>query len=208
MLQYFVTWLSDASLPLIWILAFGIFITFLENIFPPAPCDSLLVFMGGLVSLGKVGFTELLIATTFGSTIGFVLMFFLGKYLGHKIIDSNKFKFISEETLTKPRMWFNKYGYSIIVANRFLSGTRAVISFLAGILEMKPLITTVLSAVSALIWNFILIYAGSLFGANWKVIDEKISLYGYVIFPIMAVIILFFVIRYFVNKKKKAKTAE
>jgi membrane protein DedA with SNARE-associated domain len=202
MLQYFITLLSDATLPLIWILAFGVFITFLENIFPPAPCDSMLVFMGGLVSLGKVGFTELLIVTTLGSSLGFILMFYLGKLLGHRIIASNKIKFISEENLVKPRLWFNKYGYSIIVANRFLSGTRAVISFLAGMLEMKPTITIILSAISALVWNFILIYAGSLFGHNWKIIDEKISLYGYIIFPIMALIAVYFIVRYFIKRKK------
>ncbi len=198
--------LINTPLPFYVIMLIAIGATLIENILPPAPGDFMVIFLGSLIGLGKADFLSLIIATTIGSTIGFILMYLLGKYFGHKVIDSNRFKFINEKTLHKPRYWFHKYGYFIIVINRFLTGTRAVISFLAGISEMNLTLTAVLAGLSSLLWNGLLIYLGMVAGTNWRAVDNYVSIYGcYIILPIFAMIALYFAYKW-VKNKRKSKT--
>lgn len=185
------------------ILIFALFITFLENIFPPSPSDVLLLFMGTLIAdSSHLTFLNLSIASTAGSTLGFVTMYYLGYKFENKIVESNKLKFISKENLEKPTIWFNKYGYFIIVANRFLSGTRAIISFFAGVSKLDIKKTTILSAISAYVWNSILIYLGIVFASNLDIVKEYINLYGKIVFPLLIIIILVLLIKFIINRKK------
>lgn len=203
MLESAVHFLSTTDIPLWGILAFALFISFFENIFPPSPSDTILLFMGTLAAFGKVGFIELIIFATIGSTLGFLLMYLLGKFFGHRIIHSNKFPFVNERTLEKPRVWFNNWGYTIIIINRFLSGTRAVISFFAGITDLRIDLTIILSTVSALLWNAILIILGMTAGKNWRLVDSILEMYGNIVMIIVALIAVFYLVRFFVRKKKR-----
>jgi membrane protein DedA with SNARE-associated domain len=191
-----------------WVLGFAFFITLLENVFPPSPSDSVLVFMGSLIALGTVGFVPLLAFATLGSVAGFVIMFYLGSKFGHNIVNSNRMPFITKENLEKPELWFQRWGYYLIVANRFLSGTRAVIAFFAGMSDLDLKKTVILSALSALIWNSILIYLGVVFGNNFEAILDYLSLYGKIIFPLIGLVILFFIVKKLWWNKKKANAVE
>jgi len=189
------------------VLIVALLITALENIFPPAPCDTVLLFTGTLVGLNVVGFIPLVLVATLGSTIGFAIMFKFGEILGVKIVKSPKFSFISEETIKKPERWLKKHGYFLIVVNRFLSGTRAIISFMAGIYKMRFDLTILLSAVSALFWNSILIYSGILLGENWRHAEYYMTFYGRIIIPSLGGIILIIILmRYYVKRRKAKKT--
>jgi len=197
-LDWSIIFLSEV--PWYAILPFAFLITFIENILPPSPSDSILLFMGTLVVLGKVDFVTLLLFATLGSTAGFIFMYFLGFKFGIKFIESNKLKFLTKESMEKPEKWFRKWGYYIIVINRFISGTRAVISFFAGMSKLNFKKITILSGISAAIWNFILIYLGVIFADNIEVIRDGIKTYGKIIFPAVLVILLFLILKYFFNK--------
>ncbi|MFH1052465.1 MAG: DedA family protein [bacterium] len=197
------------TVPWYLVLLTAFFITILENVFPPSPSDSVIIFTGTLVGIGTVGLIPLLIVTTAGSIVGFVIMFYLGRFVGHRIIKSKRIKFINEENIKRPNKWINKYGYFIIALNRFLSGTRGVVSFLAGMAELKPTYTISLAGASALIWNFILIYLGMVLGKNWRRAEQYLESYEQFILPAIIIILLIvfirFVIMYFI-RKRKAKT--
>lgn len=205
MLEDAIRFLSDATLPVIAILLFGLFITFLENIFPPAPCDSIVVFIGALIGFGKVDLISTLIFTTIGSSIGFTLMYWMGWQFGTKIIESNRFSFISNEALEKPRKWFLKYGYIVIFINRFLSGTRAVISFFAGISKLNISKTIILATLSSLIWNFLLLYLGMKFGKHWEVVVEYMDEFGNYTIIVVVLIIIAILIKWLISRYKSKK---
>ncbi len=192
MLDTFISFVQ--SVPWQWVLLFGMFVTYLENIFPPSPSDTVIVFMGALVATGDVGFFPLLLSTTIGSTLGFITMFWLGLKFETRVIESNKFSFISRDLLFKVENWFQKWGYWLIVINRFLSGTRAVIAFFAGMSKLGLRKTTALSFVSALVWNAILLYLGFVFGDNWQSVERYMHLYGYIIMPSIAFLVICFVV--------------
>ena len=184
----------------IYLCIFGI--AFIENIFPPSPSDMVLVFGGSLVGLGVVGYTGSLLCATAGSTLGFMTMYKIGDWFGVHILESGKISFLPVESVKKAEAWFLKYGYWIIVANRFLAGTRAVVSFFAGMSELSFAKTTLLSFVSALLWNAILITAGYYLGHNWEHIQEYVETYSTIVTAIVAVVVLIFVARYFLKKRK------
>ncbi|MCX6139055.1 MAG: DedA family protein [Ignavibacteriales bacterium] len=161
-----------------WIYGVLFVLAYIENIFPPSPSDVMLVFGGSLVGMGKIAFVPALLSSTAGSTLGFVTMYIVGDWFGLAIIEKKKIGFLPLEAIHKVEAWFQRYGYWIIVANRFMSGTRAVISFFAGMSELRLGKTTVLCFASALVWNVILLYAGTLLGENWRSIGDYLSLYS------------------------------
>lgn len=195
------------TIPWFWVLVLGFFLTYLENIFPPSPSDAVVLFMGALVTSGDIGFLPLLIATTLGSTFGFITMFWLGLKFEVKIIESNKIRFISRSAVDRVERWFHKWGYWLIVANRFLSGTRAVIAFFAGMSMLSFKKSTILSFFSALLWNAILIYLGYLFGDNWKEVDKYMTLYGSIIAPSVILLLAGFGIYKYIQNKRANKEA-
>jgi len=180
-------------------------IAFVENIFPPSPSDVLLVFAGSLVGIGRVGMVEVLFAATAGSTLGFVTMYAIGRAFGRKIIERGKLPFIPLDSLHTVEGWFRKYGYWIIIVNRFLSGTRAVISFFAGVAEMNPVPTTILCAMSALAWNALLVTGGYYLGSNWERIGYYLNMYSGIVTGLIALCAIVLLVRYFITRRK-AKT--
>lgn len=181
------------------------FISFIENLFPPFPSDVIVAFAGSLVGLGRVGFLETLLSATLGSTLGFVAMYKIGGWFGDRILEKGKIKFIPVEAVAKVEEWFRRYGYGIIIANRFMAGTRAVVSFFAGMSDLNLIKTTTLSFVSALAWNAILVFAGYNVGQNWQKIGFYLNTYSHVATAVVVVVILIFVIRYFYSRNNGSK---
>jgi membrane protein DedA with SNARE-associated domain len=91
------------------------------------------------------------------------------------------------------------------VANRFLAGTRAIISFFAGMSEMNLKKTIILSAVSSLIWNLILIFVGFYVGHNLNKISYYITTYNKVVFAIILAVAVFYILRFFIKRKSNVK---
>lgn len=177
-------------------------VAFIENIFPPAPSDVMIVLGGALVGLGHIGFVQTLLFATAGSITGFMLMYKIGDWFGDHILERGKISFIKLSTVHKVEEWFRKHGYWVIVVNRFLAGTRAVVSFFAGMSEMKFSITVALCAVSALTWNTILVSGGYLLGHNWQQIEGYLGTYSRIVTVIVVLVAIGFTIRYFVKKKQ------
>jgi membrane protein DedA with SNARE-associated domain len=180
------------------------FIAYIENIFPPSPSDVLLVFAGTLIGLGTVGFVPALIVATLGSTLGFMTAYAAGRYFEKEITEGRFSRFLPMETVGKVEGLFRKYGYGVIIANRFLAGTRAIVSFFAGMTRMNFVPTTLLCAASAMVWNIILLWLGKSLGGNWREAGNYLATYSTVITVILAVVAVIFFLRWFFKKRKAA----
>jgi membrane protein DedA with SNARE-associated domain len=188
----------------IWIYLTLFFFAFVENVFPPSPSDVVIVVGGSLVGTGAISFIIALTFASLGSILGFMLMFYIGSTVDKKVIQSGRFKFIPINTIDKVETWFRKYGYFVIVANRFMPGTRAVISFFAGISNLEPKKTIILCFVSALVWNAVMLYLGFIFGDNVEKVDQYLTTYSNIVIAVTVIVILFFIIRFFFRKRKSA----
>lgn len=201
-MEEFVHFLS--TLDPTWVYVAIFLIAYIENIFPPFPSDVIVVFSGSLVAVGRGHFMFALLAGTLGSTLGFLTMYMIGKWFGKRIIESGRLKFISLVSVHKAEQWFGRYGYGLVVINRFLSGTRAVVSFFAGVSNLDITKTTILSFASSFLWNCILVYSGYLLGQNWQKVGLYLSVYSQAVTAVVVVVVLFFVFRYFFVRKKNS----
>ncbi len=188
-----------------WIYLILFLFSFIENVFPPSPSDVVVVVGATMIGASGLGFIPILLITSVGSALGFILMYFVGKMFGEKIIRTGKLSFVSEEELKKPDEWFKKYGYKLILVNRFLPGTRSVISFFSGLHELDLGKTFLNSSISAFLWNAIIIYLGMTLGSNVEKIDNYLSAYSNIIFILTGVAVLVAVIYFLVKKRGQKK---
>jgi membrane protein DedA with SNARE-associated domain len=187
----------------IWVYVAIFFIAYIENIFPPSPSDIIIVAGGYLVGVGHIDFFTSLFIATIGSTTGFMTMYKIGDWFGLKIIEKGKIKFLPLESVHKVETWFRHYGYWLIIANRFLSGTRAVVGFFAGMAEVKFVPTAILCFLSALVWNGILIYSGTLVGENWESIGFYLSTYSQIVTTLLVTAVIIIIILWYNRRKVK-----
>jgi membrane protein DedA with SNARE-associated domain len=130
-------------------------------------------------------------------------MFYIGTTVDRRVVESGKYKYVPVDGIHKIEKWFRKYGYFVVVANRFLPGTRAVISFFAGISNLDVSKTTLLCGISAVAWNAIILYLGFVFGDNVELIDSYITTYSNIVIAVSVLIVLFLIVRMFYRKRKK-----
>ncbi len=164
-----------------WIYLLVFAVAYAENLFPPIPSDVIIVFAASLLGVQEGNALVLITAATLGSTLGFVSMYWIGDVFGDRIVERGKLRFIKPELIHKVEHWFRRHGYWVVIANRFLSGTRAVISFFCGMSEMRFIPTATLSALSALLWNAIIIGLGMSLGENWQTIVDYLTTYSRII---------------------------
>jgi membrane protein DedA with SNARE-associated domain len=173
-----------------------------ENLFPPSPSDVIVIVAASLLAKMHQPLIPALVAASFASSLGFMMMYALGKKLGLKIVRSHKLKFIKESDLDKANKWFNRYGYKLILVNRFLPGTRSIVSFFSGLHNLNVLKTFVSATISAFLWNVFIFWLGYILGANVKLIDYYLNTYTTIGLLITAVFILFFIGKHYYRKRK------
>jgi len=204
-LEQAITWLQ--SLSPAGVLALMFFIAYIENIFPPSPSDVALVFAGTLVGLGVVGFAPALAVATLGSTLGFMTAYVIGRYFEQRFISGRYHRYLPVNAIHQVERLFNRFGYGVIVANRFLAGTRAIVSFFAGMSKMNLTATTLLSALSAAIWNSILLYLGMIFADNWRQAALYLATYSKIATVVVIAVVAVILWRFFRKRRGAADTA-
>jgi len=186
---------SIESIPWFAIVFIAFLLAFIENVFPPSPSDTLIVFIGSQAALLNQNLFILIIITTIGSVIGFYLMFYWGSKFENYLDSTTKIKFINRDTLHKIENWFSKWGYLIIVFNRAMSGTRGAISFFAGMSKLQKKKTLIYATVSAFVWNLMLVFLGYSAGKQWAKYHEKLKEYETILVIILASIMLIFILK-------------
>ena len=193
MIEYIETLISQVDPFAAYLILF--FSAYIENTFPPVPGDTVTVIGAYLITTGKLSFTGVWLSTTVGSVLGFFTMYLVGYKLGRGFITSEKrAKIFDYDRIEKTEIWFTKYGYWVIAANRFLSGTRSVISLFAGIFKLTGYKVLILATLSALVWNGLLMYAGYVLGVNWEGIVVIISQYNRIVIGLTVILVIGFVI--------------
>jgi len=201
----FLTFIHALPKPLIYI-SLGLS-AFIENIFPPIPGDTMMAFGAFLAAIGRLDFLGVYISTTLGNLIGFMVLFWIGGYLGRRFFIEKDFWFFKAENIIKAELWFQKYGYFIILINRFLPGARSVISIAGGISGLGTKKVMALCLVSCATWNLIWVFMGYSLGNKWSVVEAEISSllarYSLTILILFSGSILFFIIFNYLKNKRK-----
>ena len=180
---------------------------FLENIIPPIPSEIIMPLGGFFVYQEKLNFFILVFWGLFGTIAGSIPWYYLGKLANEKRISNfldkrGKYVGITSIDLAKSKLWFDKYGASLVFWGRLIPGIRTLISVPAGI-ELMPLRKFLIwTTFGSFIWVAILTYAGYLFGENYAMIETYLDQIKYVIKPILILIFVFFLIKILIKSIK------
>jgi membrane protein DedA with SNARE-associated domain len=159
-----------------------------ENLFPPIPSEVVLPLAGFLVGRGDLGFWQALLASTFGSVAGALILYVLGRYGGRKLVlRYGRFLHVDEDRLDRADGWFRRYGDWVVLFARVVPFARSVVSIPAGTMKMPAVRFTALTALGSLAWNTLLIGAGVVLGANWQRVEAWIGSYSEVVLVVAAV---------------------
>ena len=185
-----------------------------ESSFIPFPSE-VVIPPAVYFSLDKDSHTDMVwwivvLVGTLGALMGAYINYFLALWLGRPII----YKFansklghllqLSQEKVERAEVYFNEHGAMSTLIGRFIPVIRQLISIPAGMARMTLLSFTLYTGLGALIWNFILAFLGYLahLAGSKAVITRYSHEISIAILAILAVAILFFVIRYFVKKRR------
>lgn len=205
--QDIVQWMQ--TLPPLSIYFVFLFIAYFENIIPPIPGDVLVAFGGYLAAESIIDLMPVFLITTIASVFGFMTMYWLGSHWGTSIEEQKEkfwlMRFIPLKYMNKVRDWMGQWGQGVILANRFLAGTRSVISLTAGISHTRVSTTIFCSAISSILWNGILLGFGWIVHENWQIIGEYLSIYGRLILIVIAIFVIGKLVMSYYQKKKENK---
>jgi membrane protein DedA with SNARE-associated domain len=211
MTEAILAWLKQADPAAVYLMLF--LSSFVENIVPPLPGDVPIAFAGYLLAFSRLSFFWALFWSTFGSTGGFMTVYFLSRSLGLKIYAHGEsaaqhrfaqrvLKMFPPSEMEAVRQKFSKHGYTAVLANRFFLGSRAVISVVAGILHLNALFVLLAALVSATLWNVMLLYGGLVLGQNWQEIGRYAVLYSIPVTIAFFGFVFYSVVKY-VRKRKR-----
>jgi membrane-associated protein len=160
-----------------WTYAILFIIVFLETgivVFPFLPGDSLLFVAGALAGNGMLSLEILLITLSIAAILGDTLNYWIGRYLGQKILDM-KLSVIRQEHIDKTHSFFEKYGGFTIVIARFIPFVRTFAPFFAGLGRMSYGHFLVYNIVGGVTWVCAFVMAGYFFG-NLPIVQDNFSL--------------------------------
>lgn len=176
-----------------------------ENVLPPIPGDMLIVFGGYLAGLGQLNGLMVWILATIGGALGFMSMYAIGYRMGTALLETDRLKWFPRDQFGKVRGWLKRWGYGVVAANRFLSGTRSIISLTTGMATMPAGRTLLWCTVSAAVWTGLITWGGYAVGENWAVIADYLRVYGWIILSLTGLVAGFFWIRAVIRKRASQK---
>jgi membrane-associated protein len=178
-------------------LSYGILflIIFVETglvIMPFLPGDSLLFAAGALIaSTQTLNIFILIPLLVLAAVLGDNTNYFIGKYLGDKVLEVNWIsKIVKPEYIARTEKYFENYGPRTVVIARFIPIVRTVTPFVAGVGEMKYMTFLFYSVGGAILWVTSLTSLGYFFG-NLEIVKNnfEIVVLGIIVLSILPMIV-------------------
>ncbi len=148
---------------------------------------------------------------TAGALLGALINYFLSMWLGRPIIYAfaeskvGHLLQLSREKMERAESYFNQHGVVSTLVGRFIPVIRQLISIPAGLARMNLGAFCLYTTLGAFIWNLILALLGYLahLAGDISVVERYSNEISIAIVALVAVIVLFFVIRYFIKRRKR-----
>lgn len=160
-----------------WMYAILFLIIFVETglvVTPFLPGDSLLFAAGMLSATGAFDVTYLLVLLVLAAFLGNVINFHIGRFIGPKVFEENRFRFINKNYLIKTQEYFDKHGVMTVILSRFLPIFRTFVPFIAGVAKMNRSRFMLHTFIGGLAWVTLFLLAGYFFG-NIPIIKNNFS---------------------------------
>jgi membrane-associated protein len=137
---------------------------------PFFPGDSLLFAAGAIAAAGSLNLFFIFIFMSIAAILGDSLNYFIGKYVGKKIVSKRY-----EKSLLRTEKFYKKHGGKTIILARFVPIIRTFAPFVAGVGKMKYSRFLTFNIIGGILWVIILTSLGFFFG-NIPIIKNHFSL--------------------------------
>jgi membrane protein DedA with SNARE-associated domain len=174
----------------------------IESAMVPLPSELILPYAGFLVSdpsqlepltMRAWNFWIVVVAATIGNTLGSLVAYAIGAYGGRPFLERfGRYLLIRPHEIEIADEFFARHGAATVFIGRLLPIVRTFISFPAGVARMPLGRFIAYSTAGAFLWSMLLIYAGTVLGANWVQIREALEPFDLAIaIGVVAMVVLF-----------------
>ncbi|HZH29088.1 MAG TPA: DedA family protein [Azospirillaceae bacterium] len=173
----------------------GIFaLMVLENVFPPIPSELIMPLAGFAAVRGDMTLLGVLLAGVFGSVVGNLPWYFLGRWLGaqrlrHLAERYGRVLTISPQDVDMALEWFHRFGGMAVFLARMVPAIRTVISAPAGVARMPMVPFLVVTTLGSLLWVGFLTAAGLLLESNYERVQDYVD-------PVSKIVVVVVVLTY------------
>ena len=190
-----------------------LFLMLLESTVIPVPSELVVSPAAYHAAGGNLNVLLVILFATIGADLGATINYVAGYYRGRPIIYRfansrwGKMCLLNQEKVEKSEKYFNDHGMAATITGRLIPGIRHLISIPAGLAKMTYWKFLLYTTIGAGVWNCILAALG------WYLhsvvpedqLEAKLEEYGeYIkwgIIALVAVAVVFFVVRYYLKKK-------
>jgi membrane protein DedA with SNARE-associated domain len=163
-----------------------------ENLLPPVPADTFVLFGGILAGRGVLAPIPLFLVTWTANVAGALGVYWAGRRFGRPFFQTGLGRRLLNPRQFSALVRFHaRWGWLAIFLSRFVPGFRALVPVFAGVSRMSPLAVALPVFVASGLWYGVLIRAGYVTGEN---LDALLGALGRVNQAGLALAVAFFVI--------------
>jgi len=167
----------------LWTYLILFIIIFLETglvITPFLPGDTLLFVAGACAAGGLLELHWLLLAFILGAILGDTLNYWIGNYIGLKVLQCRFPGILKKEYIDRTYGFYERYGGLTIFVARFVPVVRTFAPFLAGVGSMKYPKFITFNILGGVVWSVSIVSAGYLLG-TLPIVQQNLNLLIYVV---------------------------
>ncbi len=190
---------------------------YIEGTVIPVPSELIVSPAAYHAAAGHLDVALVIIFATLGAVLGsatnYVAAYYLGRPIVYRFANSKlgHLCLLNQEKIQKSEKYFNDHGVIATLTGRLLPGIRQVISVPAGLAKMKFWKFLLYTTIGAGIWNCVLAALGWYLHSivPEEQLNDKILEYNdhikVVILSLFGLMVAYFVIKHFLNKRKQNK---
>lgn len=190
---------------------------YIEGTVIPVPSELIVSPAAYHAAAGHLDVALVIIFATLGAVLGsatnYVAAYYLGRPIVYRFANSKlgHLCLLNQEKIEKSEKYFNDHGVIATLTGRLLPGIRQVISVPAGLAKMKFWKFLLYTTIGAGIWNCVLAALGWYLHSivPEEQLNDKILEYNdhikVVILSLFGLMVAYFVIKHFLNKRKQNK---
>ncbi|MER1998224.1 MAG: DedA family protein [Lysinibacillus sp.] len=130
----------------------------------PIPDELMILLVGYFTKIGLLHYSSAFIVVFFGSLLGMIFSYVLGKRAGRPLFDwLGRWMSTTKKWSAKAEGWIEKYGAPAIIVSYFVPGMRHIAGGFCGMSHMSFKTYTVYASISAGIWSFLFLTIGRIF---------------------------------------------
>jgi membrane protein DedA with SNARE-associated domain len=176
------------------------FLVALESVVPPIPSELVLLLSGFNVDQGNFTLVGALVAATFGSVVGALILYALGAFVSeermmwllHKV---GRFVGFTKKDIDRGFEWFERHGAPVVFFGRLIPLVRSVVSVPAGAARMPIGQFVLWTTLGSALWNIVWLVIGQILGDQWEKADVWAGTFQLVVLVLLAVVGLALIVR-------------